>query len=88
MQDERAITETHNALHRLRSHLTVALLATAQLCRKFASTSVAQRLCGYVTDALHKMAGEIARLDARMKKIEQRESENRRSDEDHRTPMQ
>ncbi len=88
MQDERAITETHDALHRLRSHLTVAFLATAQLCRKFASTEMAQRLCRYVTDALHEMAGEVTRLDARMKKIEQRESENRGADEDHRTSMQ
>ncbi len=65
MRDSR-FEEEFRALRALRRQLTVALLAVAQLCRKFCALPPAKRLCMFTTDALTGMRDEIATLEARL----------------------
>lgn len=50
----------------LRTHLTVATLAAAQLRRRHVSTIAAARLCAYISRAHAQMLGDIQALEAEL----------------------
>ncbi len=71
--DESDTESDLRALRSIRRRLTVAFLAVEQLCRKAASFPPTQRLCSFATDALTGIKDEVAGLEARIVRREQRD---------------
>lgn len=54
----------------LRTHLTVALLASSQLKRKSAQTDELARLCCYLDRSLMQMQGDIVEIESLVRRLQ------------------
>jgi hypothetical protein len=65
--DDPRTEEDRDALVRIRTQLTVALLAVGRLCRTLGSLPPVKRLCTLATDALLRVRDEVAGIEARIR---------------------
>ncbi len=64
--DEPGAEDELDAMRRIRTQLTVALLAVGRLCRTLGSLPPVERLCHLATDALLRVRDEVAGIETRI----------------------
>lgn len=66
MEHKRDAFANYETLHRLRTPLTVALLAASRLCRLVPLPDPAARLCRYLVTSLNQMRDELDVIEQRL----------------------